>query len=109
MLDFIINPIAGGRHGKATRKIVAKIDIDLKVSISEKTGDTDVNYYSKGYRDLIEICKRFALIDVLYKNDKPFIILDDPFYNLDEKKIENATNLIKKLSNEYQIIYLICH
>lgn len=91
------------------KKISAKIDIDLKVSISEKTGETDVNYYSKGYRDLIEICKRFALIDVLYKKDKPFIILDDPFYNLDEKKIENATNLIKKLSNEYQIIYLICH
>jgi YegS/Rv2252/BmrU family lipid kinase len=26
MLDFIINPIAGGKHGRATRKIVAKIE-----------------------------------------------------------------------------------
>ncbi len=87
----------------------AQIDIDLIVSIEEKDGTKSTDYYSKGYQNLFEICKRFALTDVLFKGEKPFIILDDPFYNLDDKKIEQAINLIKSLSDEYQIIYFVCH
>ncbi len=89
--------------------IDAQIDIDLNVVVMEKSGGKDTEFYSKGYQNLIEICKRFALTDVLFKGEKPFIILDDPFYNLDEIKIKNAVNLIKELSEEYQIIYFICH
>ena len=87
----------------------AQIDIDLNVSVQEKDGEKHTDYYSKGYQNLIEICKRFALTDVLFKKEKPFIILDDPFYNLDDQKIRNALELINELSREYQIIYLICH
>ncbi len=89
--------------------ISAQIDIDLNVLVLEKGGQKDTDFYSKGYQNLIEICKRFALTDVLFKGEKPFIILDDPFYNLDENKIKNALELIKQLSKEYQIIYFICH
>ncbi len=87
----------------------AKIDIDLNVTVEEKSGQKDVGYYSAGYQDLFDICKRFALIDVLFTKEKPFIILDDPFCNLDEKKIASAISLVKKLSEEYQIIYFVCH
>lgn len=87
----------------------AKIDVDLCVTIEEKVGHVPAEYYSKGYQNLFEICKRFALTDVLFTGEKPFIILDDPFYNLDDEKLKNALNLIKKLSNEYQIVYFICH
>lgn len=87
----------------------AQIDIDLNVSVQEKDGDKHTDYYSKGYQNLIEICKRFALTDVLFKKEKPFIILDDPFYNLDDQKIKNALQLINQLSKDYQIIYFICH
>lgn len=85
------------------------IDVDLNVTVCEKGGDRATEFYSKGYQNLFEICKRFALIDVLFTGEKPFIILDDTFYNLDEKKLEIALELLKKLSNEYQIIYLVCH
>ncbi len=90
-------------------KTNAKIDIDLLVTIEEKVGSISTEYYSKGYQNLFEICKRFALTDVLFTGEKPFIILDDPFYNLDDEKLKNALDLIKKLSSEYQIIYFICH
>jgi len=89
--------------------IKAQIDIDLNVLVLEKGGQKDTDFYSKGYQNLIEICKRFALTDVLFRGEKPFIILDDPFYNLDEVKIKNALSLINELSSEYQIIYFICH
>lgn len=85
------------------------IDIDLNVTGVEKEGNKIPEYYSKGYQNLFEICKRFALTDVLFTGEKPFIILDDPFYNLDEDKIKTALELVSKLSKEYQIIYFACH
>ncbi len=90
-------------------EIKAQIDIDLNVSVEESDGIKATDYYSKGYQNLFEICKRFALTDVLFKKEKPFIILDDPFYNLDDKKIDQAIKLINALSEEYQIIYFVCH
>ncbi len=87
----------------------ANIDIDLKVSIEENGGAKQPEYYSKGEQNLFEICKRFALTDVLFTGEKPFIILDDPFYNLDDEKLKVSLELIKKLSNEYQILYFVCH
>lgn len=88
---------------------VANIDIDFVVTIEENDGKKVTDYYSKGYQNLFEICKRFALTDVLFKEEKPFIILDDPFYNLDDQKLSLATNLIKNLSKEHQILYFICN
>ena len=85
------------------------IDIDLNVTIEEYGEQKVKDYYSKGYQNLIDICKRFALVDVLFTGEKPFIILDDPFYNLDESKISLALDLIEKLSKDYQILYLVCH
>lgn len=87
----------------------AQIDIDLNLTVNENGGNKAVDYYSKGYQNLYDICKRFALTDVLFTGEKPFIILDDPFYNLDDAKLERAIELIKNLSNEYQILYLVCH
>ena len=91
----------------ANRKV--NIDIDFNVTIEEYGEQKVKDYYSKGYQNLIDICKRFALVDVLFTGEKPFIILDDPFYNLDENKINLALDLIEKLSNDYQILYLVCH
>ncbi len=90
-------------------KYSVNIDVDLNVTVNEKGGDKETEFFSKGYQNLFEICKRFALIDILFTGEKPFIIIDDSFYNLDEKKLELALDLIKKLSKEYQIIYLVCH
>lgn len=87
----------------------ARIDIDLNVTVEEQGQGKVTDYYSKGYQNLFEICKRFALTDVLFNEEKPFIILDDPFYNLDDAKIENAIKLIRNLAEEYQILYFVCH
>ena len=80
-----------------------------EVKIEEKGAERDSAYFSKGYRNLFEICKRFAIIDVLYAEEKPFIMLDDPFSNLDDGKVKAALSLVEELSEEYQIIYLVCH
>lgn len=85
------------------------LDVNLNVQVNEQGSNKELRYFSTGYKDLIYICMRLSLIDSLFEKEKPFIILDDPFVNLDENKIKNATNLLKNIAQEYQIIYFICH
>ncbi|MDD7019577.1 MAG: hypothetical protein PUI34_02995, partial [Hornefia butyriciproducens] len=54
------------------------------------------------------ICLRLALIDSLFKNEQPFLILDDPLVNLDDRHIRKALDLLQTLSSETQIIYMTC-
>ncbi len=85
------------------------IDVDFNVTVNEFGEQKSTDFYSKGYQNLFDICKRFALVDVLFTGEKPFIILDDPFYNLDDKKLSSAIKLLSALAKEYQILYLVCH
>ncbi len=64
--------------------------------------------YSRGLRDLYGIAMRFALIDALYDNEQPFIILDDPFISLDDENTERAKAVLKTLAAGKQIIYFTC-
>ena len=91
------------------KNLETNVDINLDVKIEVNGSKKDVKYFSTGYKDLIYICMRLSLINALFKEEKPFIILDDPFVNLDEEKTAKALNLLKKLSDKYQIIYFICN
>lgn len=101
-LDKYFKMIAGA-------KFRVTVDTDMKVSVNAAGAERETEFFSKGYRNLFEICKRFALTDILFTAEKPFIILDDPFSNLDDEKTGAAIELVKKLAAEYQIIYLVCH
>lgn len=90
-------------------KLNANIDVKLNVKVQEYGENKEIDYLSTGYRDLIGISMRFALVDALFENEKPFIILDDPFVNLDKEKIEKAKEIVKELAKKYQVIYFICH
>ncbi len=102
-LNKFIKKIAGKNIGKVS------VDIDLNVFVEDGGNLIESAYFSQGFKNLFCICERFALIDMLFENEKPFIILDDPFTNLDKEKIVEALSLIKEFAKEYQIIYFSCH
>lgn len=85
------------------------IDTDLKVSVDESGMLHDSNYLSEGYKDIVNFCSRMALVDALFEEVKPPVILDDPFVNLDDSKVPNALELVKKMAEEKQILYFACH
>ncbi|HOO79294.1 MAG TPA: AAA family ATPase, partial [Lachnospiraceae bacterium] len=62
-----------------------------------------------GNQDLVAICLRLALIHAMYQNEKPFIIIDDSFVNLDDEKVELAKKFLTTIAQEYQVIYFTCH
>lgn len=90
-------------------KIDTNIDVKLNVKIQEYGEKKEIEYLSTGYRNIIGICMRLALIEALFEKENPFIILDDPFVNLDEEKIEKAKQIVQELSKTHQVIYFICH
>jgi uncharacterized protein YhaN len=85
------------------------VDANITVKMKEQGQLRETRCLSAGYQDLLGICMRFALVDAMYQGEKPFLVLDDPFVNLDEDKMEKGTKLLKQISREYQILYFTCH
>ena len=67
------------------------------------------DFLSDGYKDLVNFCSRMALVDALFKEVKPPVILDDPFVNLDDEKVPHALELLKEMAKEKQLLYFACH
>ena len=85
------------------------LDIDFNVSI-EENGKTHVaEGYSTGYCDMIDFCMRLALVDTLFEKEQPFLILDDPFVNLDADRLEKALELLNVMAANKQVVYFVCH
>ena len=85
------------------------VDIKLDVKVDVNGAQKEIKYFSAGYKDLIYICMRFSLINALFKEESPFVVLDDPLVNLDEEKIKKALEVINKFAEKYQIIYFVCN
>ena len=86
-----------------------QVDANISIRMKEQGQLRDVRTMSAGYKDLIGICMRFALVDAMYPGEKPFLILDDPFVNLDDEKLARGRRLLAVLSQDYQVIYFTCH
>ena len=86
-----------------------RMDSNLQLTIQEYGIQRETRYYSEGWKDLIGICMRMALVDVMYRKEKPFLIMDDPFVNLDHTKTRDALEFLKTLGEEYQVLYFTCH
>ena len=82
---------------------------DFDVAVSDGGAPHSVASYSTGYQDLFDICLRMALVDTVFENEEPFIVMDDPFVNLDQEKIGRAMMLLALLAQKKQIIYFTCH
>ena len=85
------------------------IDQDFNVMFEHSGEIHSEKHFSSGLRSICALCMRLAFVDNMYGEDKPFIIMDDPFVFLDEKHMQNTTRVIKELAKDNQIIYFCCH
>lgn len=86
-----------------------QMDANTKLQVIDGNMPREIGYMSLGNRDLIGICMRMALVEAMYGERKPFLILDDPFVNLDENRTEGAREFLSAIAKEYQVIYFTCH
>lgn len=85
-----------------------KIDHQFNALVFTRQGLKSSEFLSKGYQDLIAICQRFSMLDNIYKQEKPPIILDDTFVNIDDNKFKLVSEILKILSQNYQVLYFTC-
>ena len=85
--------------------------MDARLSLAVKAAgmQRETEYFSKGTRDLMWFCLRMAVLESVFTQEKPFLILDDPFSELDEEHNRKAQSVIRQLSDDYQILYMTCH
>lgn len=87
------------------------MQIDLRLGVqAESDGKLrDKSFFSAGYKDLADVCTRLALADAMFAGDCPLLIMDDPFINLDDIRLEKALEMMRRLAAEKQVIYCVCH
>ena len=81
---------------------------DLALSTEREGELRPVEALSRGERDLIAFCARLSLVDAIFTKETPFLILDDPFVNLDDPHYVRALTLLSRLANRFQILYTSC-
>ncbi len=84
------------------------IDANTNITVDELGIQRDTALLSTGYQDLIGFCLRLALVDAMYETEKPILVLDDPFVNLDSERLKGAQRLLDTLAQNYQLIYFTC-
>lgn len=87
----------------------ALVDHDLTIRVDEKGEAREISYFSAGTVDCIMLCMRLALVDALFMQEKSFLLLDDPFVNLDDRHTAYALEMLKEIAKKKQIVYMVCN
>ena len=85
-----------------------RLDTNFEITRIERGAAHEEEAYSRGTKDLYSLAMRLALTDSLYEGELPFLVLDDPFISLDDKRCERAKAMLKSIAKERQIIYFTC-
>jgi len=85
------------------------MDANIQVTKRALGQQRETGAFSAGNKDLINIVLRTALVEAMYQKEKPFLVIDDSFVNLDGKRLETAGNFLKQIAKDYQVIYFTCH
>lgn len=82
---------------------------DFHMLVSDNGVLRETGWYSQGTRDLIDLCSRLSIIEDLFPDERPFLLLDDPFVNLDDHSISCLSSILHTISDKWQILYFTCH
>lgn len=82
---------------------------DFEVSFEFAGEIKSRKHLSAGQLAVCGLCLRLALLENIFKDEKPFVIMDDPFLGLDKQNMQNTAKAVKELTGNVQIIYFCCH
>ena len=72
--------------------------------------DTELSFaiLSQGTKDTTSLALRLAMAEYFLQDARGFLILDDPFVEMDPGRQRSACSSIRELSEEKQVIVLTC-
>lgn len=87
------------------------LDGKFAIRIRENGQTKQLSCFSRGVREIVLLCFRVALSELLHDGAVPLVVVDDAFVNYDEDNFVRATALLKELATKCgtQVIYFTCH
>jgi DNA repair exonuclease SbcCD ATPase subunit len=82
---------------------------NFEVSFERSGKERSERHLSSGQRSICALCFRLALVRNMYKDQTPFLVLDDPFTALDDNHLRRVLALVDALAEDMQIVYFVCH
>lgn len=82
---------------------------DFEIRFLQDGKERSERHLSAGQRSVCALCFRLALLENMYADEKPFLVLDDPFVNLDGEHLKRVGKMLAQLSEKWQMIYFSCH
>lgn len=98
--------ITGGRYDCVS---VAEEDLSLSLYSMERGGPVSTAQLSKGTMDQLYLSARLGLVNVLFGEKRPPIILDDPLAGFDDNRLAGAMEVLDEYAAERQVVLLTCH
>ena len=102
----MVRDVAAVTAGRYRRVRVDDKSLDIDVFAPERGDWVPVSSLSQGTLDLIYLTARLGLVRLVTGDRRPPLIFDDPFVTLDDTRATRALELLKRVSSDFQIIYL---
>lgn len=98
-----VSTVTGGRYRRVR---VDDKSLDIDVHAPERGDWVPVSMLSQGTLDLVYLTARLGLVRLVTGDRRPPLVLDDPFVTLDDERATRALALLKRVADDFQIIYL---
>lgn len=92
--------------GRYRRVRVDDTNLAIEVFAPERGDWVSVESLSQGTLDLVYLAARIGLVRLVTGDRRPPLVLDDPFVTLDDVRAMRALELLKRISTDFQVIYL---
>ncbi len=98
-----VSTVTGGRYRRVR---VDDKTLDIEVHAPERGDWVPVGALSQGTLDLVYLTARLGLVRLVTGDRRPPLVFDDPFVTLDDDRAKRALDLLKRVADDFQIIYL---
>ena len=84
--------------------------MDEQMSVQLASGPSALTYdiLSDGTKDTISLAFRLAMLEHLYPEGGGLAVFDDPFTDMDPKRVEQSCRLIERFARNNQVIFVTC-
>ncbi|MBI2763301.1 MAG: AAA family ATPase [Chloroflexi bacterium] len=102
----MVGDLARVTNGRYRRVRVDDTNLGIEVFAPERNDWVAVEALSQGTLDVVYLAARIGLVRLVTGDRRPPLILDDPFVTLDDTRATQALELLKRVSADFQVIYL---
>lgn len=85
-------------------------EMNEQMAVKMASGNHALSYgiLSEGTKDTIALAFRLAMLEHIYPEGDGLAVFDDPFTDMDPKRVEQACKLIQKFAENNQVIFITC-